>query len=205
MTGMNRTIKTRETVLNVKTADHKKNLAHYMKQSSIRSKQFSFHCKEDLPQEADYETTPQSTAIDDIQTTWKKSVYESKFRAERRIRQYRQHRAEQRNLDPVTKKPIRQRTHIPIVHRITAPIRNSYQMQMVRNTIHHYAETFRTYNRFTTTVSNVFSGTGKVFSISVKALRSTANGLSVLISAGSGVLLIITMTLFFGMFSSFTS
>ena len=204
MTGMNRTIKTKETVLNVKTADHKKNLAHYMKQSSIRSKQSSFRNKEDQYQKADYETSPQSTAIDDIQTTWKKSVYESKFRAERRIRQYRQYRAEQSNMDPVTGQQIRQ-NRVPVIRRITAPIRNSYQMQMVRNTIHHYAESFRTYNRFTAAVSSIFSGTGKVLRIGSKALKGTAKGLSTLVSAGSGVLLIITMTLFFGMFSSFTN
>ena len=204
MTVMNRTIKTRETVLNVKTADHKKNLSHYMKQASIRSKPASFNDKEDQQQES-YAASPHGIAIDNIQTTWKKSVYESKFRVERRIRQYRNNQAYRNSTDPVTGESVRQQRHIPVVRRVTAPIRNSYQMQMVRSTIHHYAESFRTYNRFTASVSNVFIGTGKVFSIGSNAFRSVANGLSALISAGSGALLIITMTLFFGVFSSFTN
>ena len=202
---MNRTIKTRDTVISVKTADHRKNLAHYMKQSSIRAKQSAFHSKENPYQQEEYEHSPQTAAIDDIRTVWKKSVYESKFKTERQIRQYRQHRAAQRNLDPVTGKPIRQQSHFPITRRITAPIRNSYQMQMVRRTIRHYAESFRTYNRFTAALSNTFTRTGKVFRFSTKAIRGTARSLSALISVGSGALLIITMTLFFGVFSSLTN
>lgn len=204
MTGMNRTIKTRETVLYVKTADHKKNLSHYMKKSSIRSKQPSFYGKEDQQQESSA-ASPHGIAIDDIQTTWKKSVYESKFRVERRIRQYRHNHAYRNSTDPITGESIRLQRHMPVVHRVTVPIRNSYQMQMVRSTIHHYAESFRTYNRFTVSVSNIFIGAGKVFGIGSKAFRSAASGLSELISVGSGTLLIITMTLFFGVFSSFAN
>ena len=202
---MNRTIKTKNSVISVKTADHRKNLAHYMKQSSIRSKQPAFNSKDNPNQQEEYEPSPQGAAIDDIRTVWKKSVYESKFRTERQIRQYRQHRAAQRNLDPVTGQTTRRQLRFPITKRITAPIRNSYQMQMVRSTIRHYAESFRTYNRFTAVLSNTFTRTGKVFRFSAKALRSSARGLSALISAGSGALLIITMTLFFGVFSSFTN
>ena len=83
---MNRTIKTRNTVISVKTADHKKNLAHYMKQSSIRAKQSAFHSKDNPNQQEEYALNPQGAAIDDIRTIWKKSVYESKFKTERQIR-----------------------------------------------------------------------------------------------------------------------
>ena len=205
MTGINRTIKTRETVLSVKTADHKKNLAHYMKQSSIRSRQSALRRKDDLGQQNDYESSPQGVAIDDIQTTWKRSVYESKFQTERYIRQYRQNRSYQNNADPITGETIRQETYTSVVKGITTPIRNSYQVQMVRNALHRYAESFRTYNRFTSAASNVISTTGRVLGTGVKVAKGTVNGLATLISAGTGVLLIITLTLFLGVFSSFTN
>jgi hypothetical protein len=73
MIDMNRTIKTKNTVISVKTVDHGKNLTHYMKQSSVRAKQSSFQSKENSNQQ-DKELSPQGAAIDDIRTVWKKSV-----------------------------------------------------------------------------------------------------------------------------------
>lgn len=192
---MNRTIKTRETVLSVKTADHKKNLAHYMKQSSIRSK------REETRKKDDPQSGASNYAIEDIQTTWKRSVYETQHRIRNRRRIMRQDPAY--GVQPVTGSIPHSRTSIP--RRITHTISNSYQARMVRYTIHKYAETIRNYNRVTTTISNIFSTTGKVFSTGVKAARTTVNSLSFVFSAGSGMLLILTLTLFFGVFSSFTN
>ena len=192
---MNRTIKTRETVISVKTADHKKNLSHYMKQSSIRSK------REETRKKDDPQTGASNYAIEDIQTTWKRSVYESQYRIRNRKRILR--RDNPYGEQPASNGVLPSQTSIP--RRVIHAISNSYQARMVRHTIHKYAETIRNYNRITTTVSNLFSGTGRVFRSGIKAARTTVNSLSYVFSAGTGMLLILTLTLFFGVFSSFTN
>lgn len=204
---MNRTIKTRQAVQTVKTADHKKNLLHYMKQSAIRSKQSVSQHKEDPQHNSDARAS--DVAIDDIQTTWKKSVYESKFRVQNQIREYRQNREYKSN--PKAESKHNSRRNIikdftrNVTRKITAPIQNSYQVQMVKHAVYKYSQSIRFHNRITTTFSNIISFGGKAIGTGVKAVRSTVNGVSFVFSAGSGVLLIITMTLFFGMFSSFTN
>lgn len=192
---MNRTIKTRETVISVKTADHKKNLSHYMKQSSIRSK------REETRKKDDPQAGASNYAIEDIQTTWKRSVYESQYRIRNRRRILR------RDL-PYGKQPASSSvspSQASIPRRVIHAVGNTYQVQMVRQAIHQYAESFRNYNRVTAAISRTFTVAGSVFTKSIHTVKTAANSISLLFSAGTGILLVLTMTLFFGVFSSFTN
>ena len=191
---MNNTIKTRQAVISVKTADHKKNLSHYMKKSSIRSKQSQTNNKEEQ------QNSPSGIAIEDIQTTWKKSVYESGFRLRKGYESAREYLpfGKEETVPDVRPQPL-------VLRKISSVVQNSPKVQMVRNTIRNYAERARNYNRFTTFISNTFSYAGRAAGTTVKAVRMAGKGVSLLFSAGSGVLLILTLTLFFGVFSSFTN
>lgn len=192
---MNRTIKTRETVISVKTADHKKNLSHYMKQSSIRSK------REETRKKDDPQAGASNYAIEDIQTTWKRSVYESQYRIRNRKRILRRGLPYGEQPTPSGVSP--SRASIP--RRVIHAVGNTYQARMVRQAIHQYAESFRNYNRVTAAISRTFTIAGSVFTKSIHTVKIAANSISLLFSAGTGVLLILTMTLFFGVFSSFTN
>ena len=194
MINVNQTIKTRQAVLTVKTADHKKNLSHYMKQSSIRSKSSETGNRKENTDNAS------SVAVENIRTTWKRSVYESRHQLKQR--QYRL-RSPGNTAEPDAKPDTR--PIAVIKRRIGTVVRNNYQIQMMHAAVHRYTEKVKNLNRFTLSVSNTFTTAGTIFSRTLNGLKMSINVVSNIFSFGIGILCLLTMTTFFGVFSTFTN
>lgn len=193
---MNRTIKTRQAVLSVKTADHKKNLSHYMKQSLIRSKPIESRNSSNT----ENGSSPSANAIENIQTTWKRSFYESGHRLKQRQYTLRS----LRNAPDVETIPSKRPAAV-LKRGISTAVRNNYQIRMMKHTVHRYTESIRNYNYFTRSVSNTISSAGVILSKTFVGLKTSITTVSNVFSFGIGVLCLLTMTTFFGVFSTFTN
>lgn len=175
-------VKTKQSIQTIKTKNFKENLTHFIKQQTIHSKENN---KEDSSQKAN----ASAIATDSISNAAKATAYESAFRAKKYVKQkLGQHR---------TKKQI-ERTAAIMDSSIPKATYVSKAKRYVQNKIN--ASTIKeTADRIIT--RPVIQTSAKFISASFNVIKKTIGGINALLSFGTGVILIVIMTLFIGTFS----
>ena len=176
-------IKTKQSIQTIKTKNSKENLNHFIKQQTIHSKENN---KEDS---SSSKANASARAIDNISNTAKATAYESDLRAKKYVKQkLEQHR---------TKKQIERTTAImdsskPKVTYMSKAKRY-VQKKINASSIKEAADRIITRPAIQTSA--------KFISASFNVVKKTIGGINALLSFGTGVILIVIMTLFFGTFS----
>ena len=176
-------IKTKQSIQTIKTKDSKENLNHFIKQQTIHSKENN---KEDS---SSPKANASARAIDNISNTAKTTAYESAFRAKKYVKQkLEQHR---------TKKQIERTTAImdSSIPKVTymSKAKRYVQKKINASSIKEAADRIITRPAIQTSA--------KFISASFNVVKKTIGGINALLSFGSGVILIVIMTLFIGTFS----
>lgn len=176
-------IKTKQSIQTIKTKDSKENLNHFIKQQTIQSKESN---KEDS---SSPKANASARAIDKISNTAKSTAYESAFRAKKYVKQkLEQHR---------TKKQIERTTAImnSSIPKVTymSKAKRYVQKKINASSIKEAADRIITRPAIQTSA--------KFISASFNIAKKTIGGINALLSFGTGVILIVIMTLFIGTFS----
>lgn len=176
-------IKTKQSIQTIKTKDSKENLTHFIKQQTIHSKENN---KEDS---SSLKANASARAIDNISNTAKSTAYESAFRAKKYVKQkLEQHR---------TKKQIERTTAImdSSIPKVTyiSKAKRYVQKKINASSIKEAADRIITRPAIQTSA--------KFISASFNVVKKTIGGINALLSFGTGVILIVIMTLFIGTFS----
>ena len=176
-------IKTKQSIQTIKTKNSKENLTHFIKQQTIQSKESN---KEDS---SSPKANASARAIDKISNTAKSTAYESAFRAKKYVKQkLEQHR---------TKKQIERTTAImdSSIPKVTymSKAKRYVQKKINASSIKEAADRIITRPAMQTSA--------KLISSSFNVVKKTIGGINALLSFGSGVILIVIMTLFIGTFS----
>ncbi len=176
-------IKTKQSIQTIKTKNSKENLTHFIKQQTIQSKESN---KEDS---SSPKANASARAIDKISNTAKSTAYESAFRAKKYVKQkLEQHR---------TKKQIERTTAImnSSIPKVTymSKAKRYVQKKINASSIKEAADRIITRPAIQTSA--------KFISASFNIVKKTIGGINALLSFGTGVILIVIMTLFIGTFS----
>lgn len=176
-------IKTKQSIQTIKTKDSKENLTHFIKQQTIQSKESN---KEDS---SSPKANASARAIDKISNTAKSTAYESAFRAKKYVKQkLEQHR---------TKKQIERTTAImnSSIPKVTymSKAKRYVQKKINASSIKEASDRIITRPAIQTSA--------KFISASFNVVKKTIGGINALLSFGTGVILIVIMTLFIGTFS----
>ena len=176
-------IKTKQSIQTIKTKDSKENLTHFIKQQTIRSKENN---KEDS---SSPKANASARAIDNISNIAKSTAYESAFRAKKYVKQkLEQHR---------TKRQIERTTAImdSSIPKVTymSKAKRYVQKKINASSIKEAADRIITRPAIQTSA--------KFISASFNVVKKTIGGINALLSFGTGVILIVIMTLFIGTFS----
>lgn len=176
-------IKTKQSIQTIKTKNSKENLNHFIKQQTIHSKENN---KEDS---SSPKANASARAIDNISNTAKSTAYESAFRAKKYVKQkLEQHR---------TKKQIERTTAImdSSIPKVTymSKAKRYVQKKINASSIKEAADRIITRPAIQTSA--------KFISASFNVVKKTIGGINALLSFGTGVILIVIMTLFIGTFS----
>src|SRR5574344_1688854 len=176
-------IKTKQSIQTIKTKDSKENLNHFIKQQTIHSKENN---KEDSPSP---KANASARAIDNISNIAKSTAYESAFRAKKYVKQkMEQHR---------TKKQIERTTAImdSSMPKVTymSKAKRYVQKKINVSSIKEAADRIITRPAIQTSA--------KFISASFNVVKKTICGINALLSFGTGIILIVIMTLFIGTFS----
>lgn len=176
-------IKTKQSIQTIKTKNSKENLTHFIKQQTIQSKESN---KEDS---SSPKANASARAINKISNTAKSTAYESTFRAKKYVKQkLEQHR---------TKKQIERTTAImnSSIPKVTymSKAKRYVQKKINASSIKEAADRIITRPAIQTSA--------KFISASFNIVKKTIGGINALLSFGTGVILIVIMTLFIGTFS----
>lgn len=176
-------IKTKQSIQTIKTKNSKENLTHFIKQQTIQSKESN---KEDS---SSPKANASARAIDKISNTAKSTAYESAFRAKKYVKQkLEQHR---------TKKQIERTTAImnSSIPKVTymSKAKRYVQKKINASSIKEAADRIITRPAIQTSA--------KFISASFNIVKKTIGGINALLSFGTGVILIVIMTLFISTFS----
>lgn len=199
-----KTIKTKQSIQNIKTKNSNDNLKHFIKQQSIHNRQYSM--KDDQNQQ---ETNTTANATNQITTTAKATAYEAGHRVrkyteikyqEQSIRKQTLNQKEQiMNLPEQTDKPMPSQHTVPAMDNPTPKVsyvskaKNYVQSKIHTSKIRDTAERIIT--------RPVIQTSAKFISASFNVIKKTIGGINALLSFGTGVILIVIMTLFIGTFS----
>ena len=176
-------IKTKQSIQTIKTKDSKENLNHFIKQQTIHSKENN---KEDS---SSTKANASARAIDNISNTAKSTAYESDFRAKKYVKQkLEQHR---------TKKQIERTTAImdSSIPKVTYMSKSKRYVQKKINASSIKEASDRIITR------PAIQTSAKFISASFNVVKKTIGGINALLSFGTGVILIVIITLFIGTFS----
>lgn len=172
-------IKTKEKVLSIKTKDKNANINHFIKKQMITSK------KENKQKEE----SAQVQATNNITTTAKKTMIESRYKSSKFIKQkYSNHKAKltnQENIDMPTPQKI------SAVSKAKSHVINKVKSSKIKQT----TDTFIS--------KPIIKNTTKLFTKSFDVIKKSATTIKALFSFGSGLILIVVMTLFIGTFGVF--
>ena len=172
-------IKTKEKVLSIKTKDKQSNIKHFIKKQMISSK------KENKQKEE----SAQVQATNNITTTAKKTMIESRYKSSKFIKQkYSNHNAKltnQENIDTPTPQKMStiSKAKLHVINKV-----KSSKFKQTTDTI----------------ISKpIIKNTTKLFTKSFDVIKKSATTIKALFSFGSGLILIVVITLFIGTFGVF--
>ena len=172
-----RDIKTKQKIQAIKTKDTKGNIQHFIKQQTVHNKNV------DRKEDASVKSNPQVQATNKVSVAAKQSVIESKHRARKFIKQ----KHHEYKIKSANKKPIIES------NRDVHPQRISYISKAKKHVVKKSTEQF---------VSKpIVQNTTHTIKKSFHIVKKGVSTLNTLFSFGTGLILLIVITLFIGTFS----
>lgn len=182
-----RDIKTKQKMQAIKTKDTKRNIQHFIKQQTIHTRSKDVDKKED----ASVKSNPQVQATNKVSVAAKQSVIESKHRATKFIKQ----KHHEYKIKSANKKPIIESNYD--IH----PQRISYISKAKKHVVNkvNASKIKKSTEQFVSKpiVQNTTHAIKKSFHI----VKKSVSTLNTLFSFGTGLILLIVITLFIGTFS----
>lgn len=180
-----RDIKTKQKIQAIKTKDTKGNIQHFIKQQTIHNKNV------DRKEEASVKSNPQVQATNKVSFTAKQTVIESKHRATKFIKQ----KHHEYKLKSANKKPIIESGHA------VQPQRISYISKAKKHVVNkvNASKIKQTTDKVVT--QPAVKSTTKVIKTSIEVVKKSVSTLNTLFSFGTGLILVLVVTLFVGTFS----
>lgn len=181
-----RDIKTKQKVLSIKTKDVKGNVNHFIKQQTIHTR----YKEEDKKVEQPVKTNPNVQATNYVSEVAKQTFIESKQRATKFIKhKHREHKFKTRD-----KKALSEST----------PVHNQ-RITYVSKAKHHVVNKINTSKIKQTTdkvvTQPVVKSSTKVIKASIEVVKKSVSAMNTLFSFGTGLILLLVVTLFIGTFS----
>lgn len=198
---MPKTIKTREVVRDIKTKNNKGNLAHFIKSSVVQSKPNVVGNKKGrMSNEAEATESVQTTAIKTVSA----STHRIKNYGKEKILKHKERIKQQKQFES-----FKTSTSIPSkdvkMAKSSKTNKTHYSKQMRyfsitkhKNKIKEAKEIKNNTTRTTNVITRTFKG-------SVAVIRKVTSSLSTLLGAGTGLILLLVITLFIGVFGSLSS
>ena len=182
-----RDIKTKQKMQAIKTKDTKGNIQHFIKQQTIHTRSKDVDKKEDAP----VKSNPQVQATNKVSVAAKQTVIESKHRATKFIKQ----KHHEYKIKSSSKKPIIESNHA------VQPQRISYISKAKKHVVNklNASKMKKSTEQFVSKpiVQNTTHAIKKSFHI----VKKSVSTLNTLFSFGTGMILLIVITLFIGTFS----
>ena len=171
----------------IKTKDTKGNIRHFIKQQTIHNK------KSDRKEEASVKSNPQVQATNNVSVAAKQTVIESKHRASKFIKQKRN----EYKAKSVSKKSIVESNHDIQLQRISCV---SKAKKHVVNKV-NASKMKKSTEQFVS--KPIVQNTTHAIKKSLHIVKKSVSTLNTLFSFGTGLILLIVITLFIGTFSVF--
>ena len=180
-----RDIKTKQKIQAIKTKDTKGNIQHFIKQQTIHNKNV------DRKEEASVKSNPQVQATNKVSFTAKQTVIESKHRATKFIKQ----KHHEYKIKSANKKSIIESGHA------VQPQRISYISKAKKHVVNkvNASKIKQTTDKVVT--QPAVKSTTKVIKTSIEVVKKSVSTLNTLFSFGTGLILVLVVTLFVGTFS----
>ena len=180
-----RDIKTKQKIQAIKIKDTKGNIQHFIKQQTIHNKNV------DRKEEASVKSNPQVQATNKVSFTTKQTVIESKHRATKFIKQ----KHHEYKIKSDNKKPIIESGHA------VQPQRISYISKAKKHVVNkvNASKIKQTTDKVVT--QPAVKSTTKVIKTSIEVVKKSVSTLNTLFSFGTGLILLLVVTLFIGTFS----
>ena len=180
-----RDIKTKQKIQAIKTKDAKENIQHFIKQQTIHNKNV------DRKEEASVKSNPQIQATNNVSIAAKQTVIESKHRATKFIKQ----KNHEYKIKSANKKPIIESGHT--IH----PQRISYISKAKKHVVNkvNASKIKKSTEQFIS--KPIVQNTTHAIKKSLHIVKKSVSTLNTLFSFGTGLILLIVITLFIGTFS----
>ncbi len=179
-------IKTKQKVLSIKTKDVKGNVNHFIKQQTIHTR----NKEEDKKVEKSVKTNPNVVATNNVSEVAKQTFIESKQRATKFIK----HKHREHKFKTTDKKAMSE----------SIPVRNQ-RITYVSKAKHHVVNKINT-SKIKQTTDKVVTqpavkSTNRVIKTSIEVVKKSVSAMNTLFSFGTGLILLLVVTLFIGTFS----
>ena len=181
-----RDIKTKQKVLSIKTKDVKGNVNHFIKQQSIHTR----NKEEDKKVEQSVKTNPNVQAANNVSEAAKQTFIESKQRATKFIK----HKHREQKFKTTDKKALSESTLV-----------SHQRITYVSKAKHHVVNKVNA-SKIKQTTDKVVTqpavkSTTKVIKTSIEVVKKSVSVMNTLFSFGTGLILLLVVTLFIGTFS----
>ena len=179
-------IKTKQKVLSIKTKDVKGNVNHFIKQQTIHTR----NKEEDKKVEQSVKANPNVQATNNVSEVAKQTFIESKQRATKFIK----HKHREYKFKTTDKKALSEST--PVSHQRITYV--SKAKQHVVNKI-NTSKIKQTTDKVVT--QPAVKSTNRVIKTSIEVVKKSVSAMNTLFSFGTGLILLLVVTLFIGTFS----
>ena len=179
-------IKTKQKVLSIKTKNVKGNVNHFIKQQTIHTR----NKEEDKKVEQSVKTNPNVQATNNVSEVAKQTFIESKQRATKFIK----HKHREYKFKTTDKKALSE--SIPVSHQ---------RITYVSKAKHHVVNKINT-SKIKQTADKVVTqpaikSTNRAIKTSIEVVKKSVSAMNTLFSFGTGLILLLVVTLFIGTFS----
>ena len=176
-------IKTKQSIQTIKTKDSKENLTHFIKEQTI-------HSKENNNEDS---SSPKANApardTDNISNITKSTVYESCFRTKKYVNQKPEQHHSKKQIERTATIMDTSMSKVTYASKTKRYVQNKFNASTIKETA----------DRIIT--RPVIQTSAKFISTSFNVVKKAVSGINALLSFGTGVILIVIMTLFIGTFS----
>ena len=188
---------------NIKTKDSNQNLKHFIKQQSIHSRQSAINNNQEHQ-----ETNTSSIATNQIQNTAEATAYETGHRIKKHIeKKYKQKKIQKQILNQKEQVKSPEQTDVSIsIHHTTSSIDGSSTKVSYVSQAKSYVQSKLHASKIRDTAERIITRpfvqkTSKFVITATEVIKKAVGSINTLISFGTGLILVIVLTLFIGTFS----
>lgn len=217
-------IKTKEVIKDIKTADRKKNFEHFEKKDNVRSKQ---NLKNDEGK-SNQDVTPKNYAVNKTVNAEKVTAIDTGIRSRQFIKQRGKTRKQKKDQsqNKIIEKEIKKdtiktkgkrdistklkdasyQTKIKIKQKDDIPLQNSnihdYKHRMRLHIISKHKKEVKETKDTSSKISSTMKQSVKIFKGTYRAVKKAVTGINNIIAMGTGLIILIVIVLFIGVFSA---